>query len=123
MNWYLGVLKKYAEFGGRAQKAEYWFFFLFTILVSVGLGIIDRITGSFMPQVGMGLLGVLYSLAVFIPTLAVSIRRLHDTGRSGWWLLIGLIPLVGVIVLIIFMVQDSNPGENQYGPNPKLVAG
>ena len=123
MNWYLGVLKKYAEFGGQAQKAEYWFFFLFTILVSVVLGIIDRITGSFMPQVGMGLLGVLYSLAVFIPTLAVSIRRLHDTGRSGWWLFIGLIPLVGVIVLIIFMVQDSNPGENQYGPNPKLVAG
>jgi len=123
MNWYIGVLKKYAEFGGRAQKAEYWFFLLFTILISLALGIIDRITGSFMPQVGMGLLGVLYSLAVFIPSLAVSIRRLHDTGRSGWWLLIGLIPLVGAIVLIIFMVQDSNPGENQYGQNPKQVAG
>ena len=123
MNWYIGVLKKYAEFGGRAQKAEYWYFLLFTILVSIVLGIIDRITGSFMPKVGMGLLGALYSLAVFIPSLAVSIRRLHDTGRSGWWLFIGLIPLVGAIVLIIFMVQDSNPGENQYGQNPKLVAG
>jgi len=68
------------------------------------------------------LLSTIYSLALLIPSLAVSVRRLHDTDRSGWWLLIGLVPLIGIIVLIIFYVQDSNPGENQYGPNPKAAA-
>ncbi len=85
------------------------------------LAIIDSVTGSFNFQRGFGLLGGLYALAVIIPSLAVGVRRLHDTNRSGWWLLIGLIPCIGFIVLIVFLVQDGQAGDNQYGPNPKVV--
>ena len=120
MNWYLEVLKKYAVFNGRARRKEYWFFFLFNILVSILLAVIDMAIGSFNAEAGMGLLGGIYALAVLIPSIAVSVRRLHDTGRSGWWLLIALVPIIGVIVLVIFMLQDSKP-ENQYGPNPKAA--
>lgn len=116
MNWYLEVLKKYAVFNGRARRAEYWWFFLFSVIISIVLSVIDSfITG---PQ-SIGILGLIYSLAVLIPSIAVGIRRLHDTGRSGWWLLISFVPLIGAIVLIVFFVLDSQPGENQYGPNPK----
>ena len=85
------------------------------------LAIVDGVTGTLVPGAGIGLLGGLYSLAVFIPGFAVTVRRLHDTGKSGWWLLIFLVPLVGVIVFLVFMVKDSQPGENQYGPNPKVA--
>jgi uncharacterized membrane protein YhaH (DUF805 family) len=119
MNWYLEVLKKYAVFSGRARRKEYWFFFLFNIIISIVLAVIDGVTGSFSPEAGMGLLGGIYTLAVLIPGIAVSVRRLHDTERSGWWLLIALVPLIGAIVLLVFMVQDSKPGQNQYGANPK----
>ena len=119
MNWYLEVLKKYAVFSGRARRKEYWFFVLFNIIISIVLAVIDGVTGSFSPEAGMGLLGGIYTLAVLIPGIAVSVRRLHDTERSGWWLLIALVPLIGAIVLLVFMVQDSKPGQNQYGANPK----
>jgi len=119
MNWYLEVLKKYAVFNGRARRKEYWYFLLFSILISLALAIVDNMLGSFSTEAGMGLLGVIYSLAILIPSLAVSVRRLHDTGRSGWWVLIVLIPLIGFIVLLIFTVQDSTPGGNAYGENPK----
>ena len=119
MNWYFHVLKKYAEFSGRARRKEYWYFFLFNSIIHFMLAVIDVITGTFNAEVNIGLLSGLYSLAVFIPSLAVSVRRLHDTNRSGWWLLISLIPVIGIIGLFIFMVQDSTPGENRYGPNPK----
>lgn len=119
MNWYLEVLKKYAVFSGRARRKEYWFFVLFNIIISIVLAVIDGVTGSFSPEAGMGLLGGIYTLAVLIPSIAVSVRRLHDTERSGWWLLIALVPLIGAIVLLVFMVQDSKPGQNQYGANPK----
>lgn len=119
MNWYLEVLKKYAVFSGRARRKEYWFFVLFNIIISIVLAVIDGVTGSFSPEAEMGLLGGIYTLAVLIPGIAVSVRRLHDTERSGWWLLIALVPLIGAIVLLVFMVQDSKPGQNQYGANPK----
>ena len=119
MNWYLEVLKKYAVFNGRARRKEYWYFFLFNIIISIVLAVIDGVTGSLSPEAGMGLLGTIYTLAVLVPGIAVSVRRLHDTERSGWWLLIALIPLIGAIVLLVFMVQDSKPGQNQYGANPK----
>ncbi|MBA7614686.1 MAG: DUF805 domain-containing protein [Calditrichaeota bacterium] len=115
MNWYLEVLKKYAVFSGRSQRKEYWMFYLFNIIIAFGLGFIDGLVG------GPGVLASIYGLAVLIPGIAVSVRRLHDTNRSGWLLLIALIPLIGVIVLLVFMVQDSQPDENQYGPNPKTV--
>ena len=120
MNWFLIAVKKYATFSGRAQRAEYWYFALFYILIFIGLSMIDLITGSFSAKAGMGLLGGLLTLALLIPSIAVGVRRLHDTGRSGWWLLIALIPLVGAIVLLVFTVQDSEAGANSYGPNPKV---
>lgn len=119
MNWYLDVLKKYAVFTGRARRKEYWMFFLFNLIVSVVLAVVDSFTGTFSESLGIGLLGGLYALGVLLPSIGVSIRRLHDTDRSGWWLLIGLIPLIGAIVLLVFMVLDGTPGPNRFGPNPK----
>lgn len=112
MNWYIEVLKKYAVFSGRARRKEYWMFVLFNIIIVFVLGIIEGLAGIVGPN-------LIYGLAIMIPGIAVSVRRLHDTNRSGWWLFIGLIPLIGTIVLIVFMVQDSQSGENQYGRNPK----
>ncbi|MCK7594540.1 DUF805 domain-containing protein [Pseudomarimonas salicorniae] len=120
MNWYLEVLKKYAVFSGRARRKEYWMFVLFNIIIAFVLGIIDGVLGL-TTEGGMGILGGLYSLAVLLPSIAVGVRRLHDTGRTGWWLLIAFIPLIGAIVLIVFFVLDSQPGSNEYGPNPKGV--
>jgi len=119
MNYYLEVLKKYAVFDGRARRKEYWFFTLFNLIAMIVLGVIDSVTGSFNPTVGLGLLSGLYVLAVLLPGIGVSIRRLHDTNRSGWWILISLIPIIGPIVLLVFLVLDSHPGQNQYGANPK----
>lgn len=116
MNWYLEVLKKYAEFSGRARRTEYWMFFLINLIISIVLAVIDNMIGT------GGIIGGLYSLAVLLPGIGVTVRRLHDTGRVGWWILIGLIPIIGWIVLLIFMVLDSHPGDNEYGPNPKGAA-
>ena len=121
MSWYLEVLKKYAVFSGRARRMEYWMFILFNIIITVVLALIDYLTGTFSPRAGVGLLGGLYALAVLIPSLAVTVRRLHDTDRTGWWILIGLIPVIGGIVLLIFMLLDSQSGTNRYGPNPKAA--
>ncbi len=118
MGWYFEVLKKYAVFGGRARRKEYWFFFLFSSIISIALSFIDKATGSYNPHTGMGLLGGIYALAVLIPSIAVTVRRLHDTDRSGWWLFIALIPLIGAIVLLVFMVLDGDPVQNEYGENP-----
>ncbi|MDP9436969.1 MAG: DUF805 domain-containing protein [Actinomycetota bacterium] len=106
---------RYASFSGRARRSEYWWFYLFTFLVYVAATVIDAI-------IGVPATAAIAVLALFIPTLAVSVRRLHDTGRSGWWFLIGLVPLVGGIVLLVFFVQDGTPGANQYGPSPKETA-
>jgi uncharacterized membrane protein YhaH (DUF805 family) len=102
----------YVNFQGRARRSEYWFWFLFTFLLTFVASIIDG-------MMGMYLLGGLAFLATVLPSIAVAVRRLHDTGRSGFWLFIALVPLVGFIVLIIFYIADSAPGANKYGPNPK----
>jgi uncharacterized membrane protein YhaH (DUF805 family) len=114
MNWYLAVLKNYVGFSGRARRKEYWYFVLFNIIIVAILTIIDSILRT-------RILEILYGLAVLIPSIAVAFRRLHDTGRSGWWWLIGFIPIIGTIILIIFFVLDSQPGDNKYGPNPKAT--
>jgi uncharacterized membrane protein YhaH (DUF805 family) len=116
MNWYLEVLKKYAVFEGRARRKEYWIFFLINLVITFVLAFLEGLAG------GPGIVSAIYSLAVLIPGIAVSIRRLHDTDRSGWWLLIALIPVIGTIVLLVFMALDGTPGANQYGPNPKAGA-
>jgi len=112
MDWYLAVLKKYAVFNGRARRKEYWMFFLFNLIFSFILGFVDGFLGTVF-------IGTIYGLVVLIPGIAVTVRRLHDIGRTGWWVLIGLIPLIGLIVLIIFAATDGNEGSNEYGPNPK----
>jgi len=118
MNWYIEAWKNYANFQGRARRKAYWMFVLFNIIALVLLGIISNLIGL-GGQDGYSILTGLYSLAVILPGLALAVRRLHDTGRSGWWMLIALLPLVGGIVLLVFFLLDGQPGENQYGPNPK----
>ncbi len=113
MTWYFEVLKRYAVFSGRAPRIEYWMFFLFNIIIAIVLGFIEVLIG--MP----GTISTLYFLAILIPGIAVGVRRLHDIGRSGWWLLISLVPIIGAVVLLVFMVKDGQVGENQYGRNPK----
>lgn len=122
MNWYLHVLKNYATFSGRARRKEYWMFFLFNVLISLGLGVLDVVAGTYSVEYETGFFSGLYSLLVLIPGIAVGVRRLHDTNRSGWWILISLIPLIGVIVLFVFMCLDSQPGTNRFGVNPKEAA-
>jgi uncharacterized membrane protein YhaH (DUF805 family) len=122
MSWFVEALKKYAVFSGRSRRKEYWYFALFVIIISFVLSIIDLLTGAYARTVGVGLLSSIFSLAVLIPSIAVTVRRLHDIDRSGWWLLIALVPLVGWIVLLVFSVQESTPGSNKYGPNPKSAS-
>lgn len=119
MNWYLAVLKNYAGFSGRARRKEYWMFTLFNMIFVIVAMILDNVLGIAIEGVGYGPIYGLYALAVLIPGLAVSVRRLHDVGKSGWMILIALIPIVGAIWLLVLMVTDSNLGENEYGPNPK----
>jgi len=118
MNWYFRVLKKYAVFSGRAGRKEYWYFVLFNTIIGYVLSFIEGLTGI-APNVDFSVLSLVYALVVLLPGLGVSIRRLHDTGRSGWWLFIGLIPLIGAIIIIIFTATGSQEGTNQYGPSPE----
>ena len=118
------VLKKYAVFDGRAQRAEYWYFVLFNTIISILLSILGKAIGVFNMTIGtvgneINILSIIYSLAVLVPGLAVAVRRLHDVGKSGWMVLINLIPLIGQIWILVLMMRDSTPGDNKYGPNPK----
>ena len=115
MNYYLEVLKKYAVFSGRARRKEYWMFVLWNFIIAFIIGLLSAFVEEII------LLYYLYMLAILIPSVAVAVRRLHDTNRSGWWWFISFIPIVGGIILIVFLAQDSQPGENQYGPNPKEI--
>ena len=111
MNWYINVLKNYAVFSGRARRQEYWMFFLFNFIFALAASLIGMFT--------FGVVYILYGIAVFVPSLAVAVRRLHDIGKSGWYWFIVLIPVAGPIWFLVLMCTDSQPGENQYGPNPK----
>lgn len=130
MKWYLKVLKNYATFSGRARRKEFWMFVLFNLIFFIIAMILDNILGTtFKIETGFGTQSLpygyvylLYALFVLVPSLAVDFRRLHDTGRSGWWLLIALIPFVGGIWLLVLFCLDSIPGDNFYGPNPKNEA-
>ena len=122
MNWYLQVLKKYAEFNGRARRKEYWIFALFNAIFLILAAIIDNGVGTTMAGLPYGLFYSVYALGVIIPSLAVGVRRLHDTGKSGWFLLIALIPIVGGIWLIVLFCTEGVAGQNEYGANPKEIA-
>ncbi len=123
MNWYLAALKKYAVFAGRARRKEFWLFVLFNTLIAVGLAVIDMLTGTFDEDVGLGLLSGLYAVAMILPSIAVTVRRLHDTDRSGWWYLLVFLPVIGGLVILVFMLLDGTPGSNRFGPNPKDGSG
>ena len=110
MKWYLKALKHYAKFNGRARRKEYWYFCLISFLISVLLG--------FIPE-NAGMLRNIYSIGVLIPSVAVTVRRLHDTNRSGWWFFINLIPIIGNLVFLWFMIDDSSKGKNRFGRSPK----
>lgn len=117
----------YVNFKGRARRSEYWFIALFLFLTNLGATIVDGAVFSdnldaFFATGGWGPVGLLWALAALLPSLSVLVRRLHDTDRSAWWLLIGLVPFAGVIVLFVFSVMDSSPGENKYGRSPKEVS-
>lgn len=116
MQWYLNVWKNYVGFQGRARRAEFWMFNLFHLLALLVIYIIDYVIGTFP------LLYALYGLASFLPSLAVMVRRLHDTGRSGWWLLISFVPFVGGIILFVFTCLDSHTSQNKWGQTPKQAA-
>ncbi|MBE4909647.1 DUF805 domain-containing protein [Bacillus luteolus] len=113
MSWFLKAIKNYAVFRGRARRTEYWMFVLVSAIFAFVIAFIEPFLGI------EPILSGIYSLFLLLPSLSVTVRRLHDTGRSGWWILISLIPLIGAIVLFVFTVLDSEPGENKYGPSPK----
>lgn len=115
MHYYLDVLKKYAVFSGRARCREYWMFTLFHSAVIVALTVLDAVVGS-RPWIEAA-----YLVPTFLPSLAVTVRRLHDTGRNGWWAGLGLIPFVGWIILLVILSGDSEQQTNAYGPNPKAT--
>lgn len=108
MNWYLTVLKRYAVFEGRARRTEYWYFFLFNLIISLVLAVADR-------AIGMQVLRPVYALAVLLPSIGVGIRRMHDVGKSGWFILVPIYNLV-------LACTDGVAGENEYGPDPKAEA-
>lgn len=119
--WYLSVLStEYANFAGRMRRRDFWMFKLFDFLVVLALGFIVKIIFSILGiSVDSNIIYLIYYLVTFLPHLAITVRRLHDTTRSGWWVLLNLIPLFGSIVLLIFFCQNSTPGNNIYGTNPK----
>ena len=116
MKYVLEVFKKYAVFTGRARRAEYWYFSLFITLISMTLNVAGKVVDDSFYVID----NILY-LIIFIPGLAVGVRRLHDIGKSGWWMLLVLLPIIGWIWLIVLAVIDSTSGTNEYGPNPKGI--
>lgn len=113
--------RQYVGFTGRARRSEYWWFALFGLIVSIVANLIDATIGTMSDTMNVGVVGTIAGLALLLPSLAVAIRRLHDTSHTGWWILIGLIPVAGWIVLLVFYLQDSHP-DNKYGASPKAGA-
>ena len=120
MNWYLHVLKNYAVFSGRARRKEYWMFVLFNLIFAIVAMILDNVLGlTISKDVRYGPFYIVYALATFIPGLAVLVRRLHDIGKSGWYVLLAPIPCIGGIILLVFAATAGDVGENEYGTDPK----
>lgn len=123
MNYYFACWAKAFDFSSRARRSEYWFFALFNIIFSFLFGlVVGFVVAPASPELA-GIVNIAYQIAVIFPALSVSVRRLHDTDHSGWWLLIILLPLVGALILLLWMVREGTPGPNKYGPNPKAPPG
>jgi uncharacterized membrane protein YhaH (DUF805 family) len=120
MEWMTMPLRRYAEFSGRSRRKEYWMFTLLLVIVNIIISVIEGVLGLTGTIGTYGPLTLVVFLAILVPSIAVGVRRLHDTGRSGWWILIGLIPIIGAIVLLIFFVLEGTKGPNEYGPDPKV---
>jgi uncharacterized membrane protein YhaH (DUF805 family) len=123
MQWYLKVLRQYADFNGRARRTEYWMFVLFNTIALIPLILLDNMLGLAFVTGSYGPLGLIYILATLLPALGVGVRRLHDTGRPGLWMLLLLVPFVGPIVLLVFFAMEGVRGPNAYGPDPKAPVG
>ena len=120
MEWMLMPLKRYADFSGRSRRKEYWMFILLIVLAAIVVGVIERVLGLSGSVGGVyGPLSLILILGIFIPALAAQVRRFHDQGKSGWFVLIGLIPLLGGIIVLVFMCLEGTNGPNEYGPDPK----
>lgn len=118
---YMSAMRKYATFSGRAPRKEYWMFTLIYIIIAIVAGVLDAFIFGLAAE-SIGILGGIVALVHIVPSIAVGVRRLHDTNRSGWWYLIIFIPLIGILVMLYWMIKASDPGENQYGPNPYGLA-
>lgn len=118
IDWAKRPLQKYADFSGRAPRSEYWWFVLLQLVVMIFAMLVDSMLGTDVAGTGYGYVYMLTALALLVPCIAVGVRRLHDTDRSGWWMLIALVPLIGAIVLLVFFVGEGSKGDNQYGPDP-----
>ncbi|MCX7035314.1 MAG: DUF805 domain-containing protein [Proteobacteria bacterium] len=121
MQWLKEVIAKYATFRGRARRREYWRYILYYVIAFVALVLVDMLTGTFNMESQLGFLSGLFLLFMLIPSVAVAVRRLHDTERSGWWVLLALLPLIGQLVLLFFFIQEGDEGDNAYGPDPKFA--
>ena len=119
VNWFLVALKKYAVFSGRARRKEYWMYMLFYLIIAIVLAIVDSMIMS--SEGGIGILGAIFALGMLLPSIGVTVRRLHDTNRSGWWILISFVPFVGIFILLYFMIKEGDSGDNQYGADPKAA--
>ena len=120
MKYYLKAIENYSNFSGRSRRKEYWIFGLFNLIFAVFAIILDNLFGLTFDLAPYGSIYVIYALCVFIPGLAVTVRRLHDVGKSGWMILISIIPIIGPIWLLVLLFTDSDTGENEYGQNPKV---
>lgn len=119
-NYFLYPIKnQYADFSGRTSRKQYWMFALFSFLISLGLSIVENVMGLKASAASTGILSSIYSLVIFLPSLGLAVRRLHDLNKSGWWLLMLFVPIVGWIVLLVFMLTMGDQAENQYGKQPQ----
>ena len=119
MEWYIKVINSYSDFNGRARRKEYWMFTLWNIIFALLASLLDYSFGIVYPLVGYGPLYIAYALFVLVPGFAVAVRRLHDTGKSGWIYLVAFIPIAGWIWLLILLIKEGDQGNNAYGEDPK----
>ena len=111
-------LSKYTTISGRARRAEYWWFYLFTLIITIVAAVLDGMVGVMTAGFGAGIFSIIVILGIILPSICVTVRRLHDQDRSGWWILVAFVPAIGAIVLLVFMILRGTEGDNRFGPDP-----